>query len=230
MNFEHVSLAECTNLTGTVVVIDVLRAFSTAAYAFAAGVERILPVSSIEEAFALKEQHPSALLVGEVRGLPIPGFDFNNSPTVILKQDLAGKQLIQRTTAGTQGVVRSQTADLLLTGSFCCAAATARYIRKYSGQDALVTFVVTGESEDGSGDEDAACADYIESLLKGETPDPGPYLQRVWASRAAEKFLDEHVPEFLESDLEYCTALDRFDFAMRVEKQDGLLVMKPVVL
>jgi 2-phosphosulfolactate phosphatase len=60
---------------GPVVAIDVLRAFSTAAYAFAAGAQTIALVGTVEEAFTLKKQIPDALIMGEVEGLPVKGFD-----------------------------------------------------------------------------------------------------------------------------------------------------------
>jgi 2-phosphosulfolactate phosphatase len=44
---------------------------------------------------------------GEVNGLPPEGFDFGNSPTQVMKLDLRGRALVQRTSAGTQGIVRS---------------------------------------------------------------------------------------------------------------------------
>jgi 2-phosphosulfolactate phosphatase len=229
VRFERVALDECVNVSGIVVVIDVLRAFSTAAYAFGAGAEKIILTDSVEEAFSLRKLYPSMFLVGEVDGLPIEGFDFGNSPTVIAEQHQVGKQLVQRTSAGTKGVVCSQKADLLLASSFCCAAATCRYISKNCGNEAMVTFVVTGKHDGGWGDEDEACADYIESLMKGNESDGRSYTQRVWDSRDGRKFLDENEPNFPRTDMEYCTAVNRFDFAMRVERQNKLLVMKSIV-
>ena len=47
------------------IVIDVLRAFSTAAYAFDRGAARIVLVGDPSEAFALRQRWPHAVLVGE---------------------------------------------------------------------------------------------------------------------------------------------------------------------
>ncbi len=226
MEIRRTSLEGCSTATGTVVAIDVLRAFSTAAYAFAAGANRIILTDSPEEAFALREQNPDALLMGEVGGLPVEGFDFGNSPTSLIGQNLAGKQLIQRTSAGTQGVVRSVNADTLLATSFCCARATASYIRNIS--PSKLTFVITGWFSDGQGDEDAACADYIEALLNGEDPDTAPFTRRVRESPAGDKFTDPTRPEFPASDLEYCLEVDRFNFAMPVKRQNQHMVLYAV--
>jgi len=224
IHFQCASLDTCAQATGLVVAIDVLRAFSTAAYAFAAGAREIILVSTVAEALVLREGVPGTLVMGEVDGLPVPGFDLSNSPVEISHQDLTGRRLIQRTTAGTQGVVRSRRAETILVASFCNARATAEAIQRHS--PASVTWVITGQRPGGWGDEDAACADYLESLLHGREPNLEPLLQRVRASPAGRFFTDPNQPEFNPADLEYCLAVDRFDFAMPVERRDGYLVMK----
>lgn len=227
MKITHLTLEQCAKATGVVVVIDVIRAFTTAAFAFAAGAEDIVLVSSVEEALALREQHSHALVMGEVRGLPPEGFDFGNSPSALKNVDLRNCHLIQRTSRGTQGVVNSVNADVLLTGSFCCAQATVGYIRKQEPQ--YVTFVNTGFGPDGRGDEDAACAEYLEELLKGAQANPEPYLRRVKECRGSRYiFADPNKPQFPWEDIECCMELDVCDFAMVVERQDGPLRMMPV--
>ena len=226
MELMRASLETCGTATGTVVAVDVIRAFSTAAYAFAAGARDIVLVGSVEEALALKRQMPGALVMGEVGGLPVKEFDFGNSPVVLSSLNLAGRRLIQRTSAGTQGIVRSRQADHLLASSFCCASATARAIRKLS--PGTLTFVITGLRPGGHGDEDAACADYIEALLGGRQVDSAPFIKRVYASPTGRVFADPARPEFPIADLEYCVKVDRFDFAMPVRRREGLFVMEAV--
>ncbi len=228
MDIRRASRETCAQADGTVVVIDVLRAFSTAAYAFAAGVQDITLVGTVEEAFALRAQRPGALIMGEVHGLPVEGFDFGNSPAALAGLDLSRRRFIQRTSAGTQGVVRSVKADHLLTASFCCATATARYVRRLA--PAKLTFVITGlhpdEPGQGWGDEDAACADYLEALVRGQNPEVGPFIQRVRRSAEGIMFANPSSADSLRADLECCVAVDRFDFAMVVSRQAGLLVME----
>jgi len=206
-----------------VVVIDVWRAFSTATYAFAAGAETITLVSTIEEALEWREKNPQLLLMGELKGLPIPGFDLGNSPPQFDSMDLSGRHLVQRTTSGTQGVVRSQKADILLASSFCNVGATARYISDLAPEK--VTYVITGLRPGGWGDEDAACADYLSELLKGCNPSLADYLQRVRESPSGRLFLDAEKIDFDYHELEYCLAINRFNFAMPVSKQDGRLII-----
>lgn len=225
MEIRKISIENCGEATGTVVVIDVLRAFSTAAYALAARAKDITLVGTVEEALALRASMPGALVMGEVDGLPVPGFDFSNSPAQFERLDLAGRRLIQRTTAGTQGVIRSTRAETLLVTGFPNAGATVRYIQQQPA--ATVTFVITGILQDRDGDEDAACADYMAARLAGQSPDPGAYLQRVLNSTSGRLFADPAQPDFPFTDLAYCTAVDRFDFAMPVTRQNGRLVVAP---
>jgi 2-phosphosulfolactate phosphatase len=225
MKFHYTDLEDCHTARGVVIVIDVLRAFSTAAYAFACGAKEILLVRSIEDALALREQIPNSKAMGEVGGLPPAGFDFGNSPTLINEEDLTGITLIQRTGAGTQGAVRSENADVILAASFVVAQATVQFVNKLHAPE--ITFVITGRTFRG-GDEDLACAHYLEELLKGDAPDARPYIQRVFESRDALQHLDPKETGFPLSDLEYCTRIDTFDFAMPIVKENGHLIMRRI--
>ena len=69
--------------SGLIIIVDVLRASSTAAYAFAKGAEQIIPVSTLKEAYDLKALHPDYILVGENNGEAFAGTDFGNSPSAL---------------------------------------------------------------------------------------------------------------------------------------------------
>jgi 2-phosphosulfolactate phosphatase len=226
MKFHYTNLETCHEATGVVVVIDVLRAFSNAAYAFSRGAREIHPVSGVEEALKLKAHLPDALVSGEVGGLPPRGFDFGNSPTQTRELDLTGKVIVQRTGAGTQGIVKSVKAETGLAASLVVADATVQFVRKRALE--TVTFVITGQYAAGHGDEDLACAEYIELLFKGQHPDKEPFIKRVFASRDAVQHLDPKETGFPYSDLDLCTRIDAFDFAMPVTKEDGRHVMRAV--
>jgi 2-phosphosulfolactate phosphatase len=51
-------------------------------------------VSTIEEALEWREKNPQLLLMGEVEGLPIPGFDLGNSLPQFDSMDLSGRHLV----------------------------------------------------------------------------------------------------------------------------------------
>jgi len=226
MKFIYTNLETCHDATGIVVVIDVLRAFSNAAYIFSRGAREIYPVSTVEEALQFKVDFPNALVCGEVGGIPPEGFDFGNSPTQTREMDLTGRVIVQRTGAGTQGITRSVKAETILATSFVVSNETIAYIQALDPE--TVTFVITGQYAPGHGDEDLACAEYLESLLEGELPDRNSFLGRVYKSRDALQHLDPKETGFPLSDLNLCASIDTFDFAMPVTKENGRRVMRPV--
>lgn len=219
MKIEKIGLPECPHATGLVVAVDVIRAFTTAAFAFGRGIQEIITVGTVEEALALRKEDPSLLLMGEAGGKPIAGFDFGNSPVEIHKADLLGKRLVQRTSAGTQGIVGSKKADRILAASFVVAEATVRRILGLASSK--VTFVITGTN---TGDEDLALADYLEQRLLGLKPDPAPYLKRVKnAPEASEILAQPWCPDTFADDIRAAMEIDRFPFAMEVERGNRLV-------
>lgn len=226
LRLHYANLTNCHTATGTVVVIDVIRAFTNAAFAFSRGAKEIHPVSKVEEALQFKAQTPGVLACGEVGGIPPEGFDFGNSPTQTNQLDLSGRVIVQRTGAGTQGIVRSVNANSMYAASFVVASATVAHILNLAAES--VTFVVTGQVDSESGDEDLACAEYFEALFRGQQPDPVPYVDRVYRSRDALFHLDPDFPAFPKSDLDHCTQIDAFDFAMPVTRENGRHVMRAI--
>lgn len=205
-----------------VVVIDVLRSFTTAAYAFAAGAPTIYPVDSIAGAFRLQRRLPDAVTSGAVGGGdPIPGFDYGNSPSALNGRSLAGRPLIQTTAAGVRGLARFRHARSLFAGSLVVARATARALHERKPQE--VCFVITGEWVDRDGDEDIACADYLQALLEGHDPDPEPYARRVRNSDFGRRFQEASNRNLPPADLDLCAQPNRFDFALKASHSDGRL-------
>jgi len=225
MKFHYTNLETCYTATGMVVVVDVIRAFTNAAFAFSRGADRIYPVSGVDEALEFKRLNPEVLVFGEVGGIPPAGFDSGNSPTHTETLDLTGRVIVQRTGAGTQGVVRSVQATAMVAASFVVTSVTVKYIQRLRPDD--VSFVVTGETYDG-GAEDLACAEYLETLLRGESPNTADYIERVRNSHDGQQFLDGSLPHAPASDLEHCISVDKFRFAMPVIRENGRHVMRAV--
>lgn len=220
----YVSNPQVADVDGPVVVIDVLRAFSTAAYAFAAGAQRIYLVSEVQQALRFKTDHPGALAVGEVGGLMPDGFDLPNSPVRAAQADLDGRVIVLRTSAGTQGVVAAQRADRLWCAGLVCATATARVVN--AADLGTPTYVITGRFADrgeDSGSDDLLTAQHIEAIRAGQPTDPTHTARAVSDSPEAARTLkhgDDHVDPL---DIAYSVDVDRFDFAMEVQRdQIGL--------
>jgi 2-phosphosulfolactate phosphatase len=102
----------------TAVVIDVLRATTTAVAALAAGASGLIPTQTIEEANALADQlNPRPLLGGERGGLPIDGFDLGNSPAAYGK-NVQGRWIVFTTTNGTKAIHACKDAASVILAAF----------------------------------------------------------------------------------------------------------------
>jgi 2-phosphosulfolactate phosphatase len=202
-----------------VVVIDVVRAFTVTACALARGAAEVVYVEEVEQARAVAAGIPGAVLSAEVDGLPVPGVAISNSPTLVSAADLAGRTLVQRSTAGVPALVgASATADRLLAASLVVAGATAARLR--AEDPPLVTLLPSRTDHL----EDVACADYLEGLLAGGDPDLEALLRPFRASERYLELASGDRPGFPATDLEIALDLDRFDFALPVERgADGLL-------
>lgn len=209
---------------GLCVVIDVLRAFTTAAFAFASGAKEIIFVSTPEQAFAKQHQDPSLMLMGEHEGLPIDGFHFENSPSEMQSACLTGKRLVQRTSSGTQGVIGCRHAPQILLASFVVAEATIKRILELNPTH--VTFIATGRT---NGDEDVALAEYLQSRLMQKPIDLDLILNRVRSCPAAKRMREGPISyKNWASDLELALKVDYFPFAMEVERKGDDLLGKMV--
>jgi 2-phosphosulfolactate phosphatase len=113
---------------GTAVVIDVLRAATTIAYALDAGANEVIPCLEVADALALAEQLPADQIVlgGEREGVPIDGFQLGNSPEEYTPDRVGGKMVIFTTTNGTRTMIHARQADEVLVASFVNASAIVR--------------------------------------------------------------------------------------------------------
>jgi 2-phosphosulfolactate phosphatase len=198
---------------GLVVVIDVFRAFSLAAYAFARGARTVIPIATVSDAQELKRRHPEWLLIGERHARPLPGFDCGNSPTELERFDLQDRTIIHTTHSGTQGLTGAASADEVITGALVNAAAIVRYIRSRAPE--VVTLVRMGHEARERCDEDDLCAELLRLRLTGRTF-KGDVRQQLRGAAAAAKFFDPACDWAPERDFELCTDLDAFDFILRL--------------
>jgi len=209
---------EAAEARGVVIVIDVIRAFSVAAYALAGGAQALWLVRAVEEAFTLREREPGVLLIGEVGGRLIPGFDLNNSPALMTASDVRGRTLVQRTGAGTQGALAVANAAHILLSSLVNARATATHARVLAeSTGGIVTLHPTqGGLDNGEPGEDQVCANYIEALLRGREDARELLNSELARLRGAGRFetWQQGESDFPAEDIPLVLDVDRFDFAM----------------
>jgi 2-phosphosulfolactate phosphatase len=219
LDIRRVYLRIAAEAQGIVIVIDVVRAFTVAAYACAGGARRLWLVRTTGEAFALRQREPQALLAGEIGGRLIPGFDLNNSPSLMAVTDVRGRTIIQRTGAGTQGAAGAINATHLLICSLANARATAAYARKLADTTGgLVTLLPT----EGSSQhlpyvgEDTVCADYLEALLREQDNAPALLAENLTLLEASGRFdfMKRGDVDFPIEDIALIKGVDRFNFVM----------------
>lgn len=219
-------IAGAQKARGTVIIIDVFRAFTTEAIAFSRGAEKVILVSTPEDALKLRDQGIADLCVGEVHGMTPEGFDHNNSPYEMSIADVKGKVLAHSTMAGTVGVNAATNADEIYVGSLVIARATIDAILQ-DGPD-LVTIVAMGDGGKIRTDEDEQCALYMRNLLEGRQPDRAAVRTLVMACDQAVKYDDPVQPHFRPEDRDAALEIDSVPFAIKVSREDEMLVSRPM--
>ena len=209
---------------GAAVIIDVFRAFTTAAIAFDRGATEITLVAEAADALALHRSGVGDLLMGEVDGKRPEGFDFGNSPHEISQADVAGKSLVQSTRAGTVGVAAAANAETVYLGSFVVAQATVEAIRRERPE--TVSIIAMGDQGRVRSDEDEQCGIYLRNVLEGRRPSFDAVKSLIMTGGATRKFFDPNQPQFHPEDVTLALELDRYPFAMKITRENSLLVAR----
>lgn len=114
------------NREATVVVTDILRASSAIVTAFMNGVERIIPVGTLEEAYAYKKQ--GYMVAAERDGIVRDFADFGNSPYNFSPENVRGKEIVYSTTNGTHAIHLASSGHEVLIGAYLNISALADYV------------------------------------------------------------------------------------------------------
>jgi 2-phosphosulfolactate phosphatase len=186
----------------TGIVVDVLRATSTIAQALAAGYRRVLCVSELEEARALRAEVPDSVVGGERNAVRIDGFDVGASPREFLAP--RAETLILSTTNGTRSIVTAAArCERVLLGSLLnleAVAATAREL----GEDVAI---LCAGFKGAFALDDAYCAGRIVQLLGGERTDAAvaaATIARAYATPLEGLNARTYGPPGLEEDIAFC--------------------------
>ncbi len=192
-----------------VVVIDILRATSAIVTAFQNGVERLIPVKTIDEAREYKKR--GYVIAAERDGYVLDFADFGNSPFNFTREKIAGKTIVYSTTNGTQAIQMASSCYRVIIGSFLNISVLCDWI---AGEQRSVVLLCAGWKNRFSL-EDAICAGAMtEKLLAHELfytncdaakaafdlwslakDDLGMYVEKVaQRTRLREKGLDDVIP------------------------------------
>jgi 2-phosphosulfolactate phosphatase len=176
-------------------------------------------VRSVEQALALRDAGIGQICMGEVQGRAPDGFDFGNSPFEISTVDFRGQTIIQRTSAGRQGIVAAIQAKRLYAASLVTADATLRAI--LLGSPDQVSLVAMGDNGIKRTDEDEICTIHLRNRLDGRPSDPDAIRRLILAGGEVERFHDPARPYLHPEDVDIALNVDRYDFAIRVEFKNG---------
>ncbi|NPA35044.1 MAG: 2-phosphosulfolactate phosphatase [Chlorobi bacterium] len=122
--------------TSLIILIDIFRATTTITAALNAGVPKLLPVSSLEE--ARNSRTPDVLLGGEHKAAKPYDFDLGNSPLEYTPDKIGNKTVVFYTTNGTRVLALVKEAPQIIFGSFWNISAIEDYVKKWNGDVALV--------------------------------------------------------------------------------------------
>ncbi|MBM3292600.1 2-phosphosulfolactate phosphatase [Candidatus Bathyarchaeota archaeon] len=225
MKIHKYSLIEgVKNVTGTAIIIDVFRAFTTASYVMANGAEKIIPVRNVSEALELKQKNPSWILMGENHGVKIKEFDYGNSPADIVNVDFNNKIVVQRTSSGTQGIILAKKANEIVLGSFVTAGALIKYLQLQQPEE--VSFAAMGWEGMRKSIEDELFSQYIEGYLLGVNQNFVQIREDIRNSPDGAKFFQKDQTVFNEMDFHLAMELNKFNFILKVNKAKYLEIHK----
>ncbi|HEY0279389.1 MAG TPA: 2-phosphosulfolactate phosphatase [Solirubrobacterales bacterium] len=197
------------------VVIDVLRATSTATQALACGYERVLCAESIERAGELRGE--GRVLAGERHCVMPEGFDQGNSPRETLAP--GGEELVLATTNGAPAIVAAAAvAEEVLLGCLLNLAAVLSGLRERVDPMTDDVQLVCSGTDGAPALEDIYAAGLISAAL------PGPRSDSALVCEAAARAYPTPVEALaasadatvlraagLDADIAHCAAVSRLD-------------------
>jgi 2-phosphosulfolactate phosphatase len=215
-----------------VVVIDIFRATSAICTAFQYGVEKMIPVASLEEAAAYKAK---GFLVGAERnGSALDGYDFGNSPYSYMTEAIRGKTIVISTTNGTQAVEAARHASRVVIGSFLNFTALCDWLHSEQKE---VMLLCSGWKNRFSMEDmlfAGAVADRLTLLSKeiklGDAALAAKYMYQSakanpWRLLHGSSHKERLAKLGLKEDIKYCLSLDKTN-VIPVLEGDALVKMK----
>lgn len=179
-----------------IVVVDVIRATTTAVTALSTG-RRVFPVRTSDEAFVVASTLDNPLLVGELGGNMPYGFDMTNSPAQIATRDDIERPIVLVSSSGTSLLMNSAGSEAVYVSCFRNYRAIAEYlIGKYE------RIAVLGAGTRGQfREEDQMCCAWVAEILvkagyKAETSNTREFIYR-WSGVEAKIISDGESAEYL---------------------------------
>jgi 2-phosphosulfolactate phosphatase len=221
------------------IVIDVIRATTSLTTILERGASSVLIADTLEQAQEAAQQLPGLLLCGERNALPLPGFDYGNSPAQFSQLDLNGRELILTTTNGTRAFFACPEQSTRLAGCFYNAQAVTTYALQHARtQQSNIAIVCAAEKGQFALD-DATCAGYLALELQRLFPALQIHESVLAATTLYYAYTPPKLLDYchsarsvaaagLQEDLEFCMRISQSRCVPRVTGRDsktGLLTI-----
>jgi 2-phosphosulfolactate phosphatase len=200
-----------------VVVIDILRATTAMCTAFHYGVDKMIPVATIEEA---EEYKNKGFMVGAERnGIALEGFDFGNSPYSYMTEAIRDQTIVISTTNGTQAIEAARNAHMVVIGAFTNITALSNWLLT---QNRSVLLLCSGWKNRFNWEDSIFAGAVTKRLMAGGMHKTGDAAQAMAflydeSQKHQVRFLrnSTHAERLaamgLKKDIKYCFQLDKTD-------------------
>ncbi len=167
----------------TKILVDIFRATTTIPLMIFKGATSIIPVRTVTDTRKMKSKNPDFLTSGERYGIRIPGFNYGNSPSVIMNSDLSGKTLLFTSTNGIKVLFKiiEYPGDIYIS-SFINFSATYNAVK-----DRESISIIVSNRPDGISDEDYIYARMLKSRLGGDDINVQDYCNQIRESHGSKR-------------------------------------------
>lgn len=190
-----------------IVVIDVIRATTTATTAISQG-GRVFPARTTDEAFRIASTLEDPIMVGELGGNMPYGFDMTNSPAQIIERRDLHRPMVLVSSSGTQLLMNAVGAEAVYIACFRNFSAVARYL---DGRHRRIAVLGAGTRNEFRREDQMGCAWVAEQLMAcGYFPETGNTSRYIaqWSGKDPEEVRAGRSAAYLrrsgqEEDLEF---------------------------
>ncbi len=225
----HIPLYELTKKA--VVVIDVYRATSAIVAGLGSGIEKIIPVSTVDEAKAYRDK--GFIAAAERKGAIVDGFDLGNSPISFTEERLKNQTVVLSTSNGTKALIKAKQAKEIIVGAFLNQTAVVNHINQ---NHESVILLCAGWRDRFNLEDTLVAGAMAEALLNlGWITECDSALAAIRLNNLAKPNIELFMKDAshtnrlahlkLEEDIAYCNQIDTFDI-VPIYHTNGEIVAK----
>jgi 2-phosphosulfolactate phosphatase len=212
------------NSNSATIVIDVFRAFTTAAYILSRNPSLYILSTTSTIITELSELYSNSILVGKPEKGETLQYHIPNSPTRSQELTIQDKIILHRTEAGAKGILQAllSSSGIVLASCFANAKATIDYLKRKNITE--LNIMAMGHEATTPTLEDDLCAQYIMALWTNETFDIEAYKPEIKAS-SGQYFFQHDQLQYPRDDFNSCLNLNQFNFAIEAKLKNDYAIL-----